>query len=565
MSSTRHRIGKANRVVAQLVYLACIGALTSLTLTTFRALQLPRWSAWIVAIVVGVALAAALMSLAKRGKAYLNGCLIGLLAATAATLVLSEQHFAASAARSMAFAHPLIVLPFEGAPGSRFAAQLYEHVLESLREVEGLDVISAAGAKPLPPDVAAAVGEPTAVMLGASASYEAGRLRSALRIVDGGTGNALWSSEYDASFDALATIDLELAAAVAELQSLLLAESLPSRLEQRRPGSIELFDLYGRVAAAWRMGGPVETSLMEPLQLLERALELDAGFGPAHALAANLEAALPLRGGGGPSARSSAADNIERVERYAEAALMTGPGNARAYQALAKSAQHRWQSGRAGELYELALQRGSTDPWLLMDYAMFSAWTRHREQAIESAERAVRLAPFNAALRAQLGRAYYFCGSYDSAVAAYGEAAELGSTSPRIHLWRAMGEALRGEPALARDALEEYERLRVGVTHLDAQAAYVYAMLDLPEDAVRLVDTLERATASQAVGSATRAVAKMATGEYLEALDWLGDAASARILDEGWEYLMEIAANSWSDPVLNEPAFRELREALRLQ
>jgi hypothetical protein len=64
------------------------------------------------------------------------------------------------------------------------------------------------------------------------------------------------------------------------------------------------------------------------------------------------------------------------------------------------------------------------------------------------------------------------------------------------------------------------------------------------------------------VGSATWALAYLAIGEQERALEWLNTAAENRIPDGGFMVLWWLRANAFSDPVLEQPEFVEVRSRL---
>ena len=93
--------------------------------------------------------------------------------------------------------------------------------------------------------------------------------------------------------------------------------------------------------------------------------------------------------------------------------------------------------------------------------------------------------------------------------------------------------------------------------------AWGYHLLGEPEDAQRVFERFRELAADQHVDSSVWAWAYMGVGDYDEALNQLNAAA------ENLEYLriawvaFYIRQNTWSDPMLEQPEFVEVRERLR--
>ena len=90
-----------------------------------------------------------------------------------------------------------------------------------------------------------------------------------------------------------------------------------------------------------------------------------------------------------------------------------------------------------------------------------------------------------------------------------------------------------------------------------AQLAMGYSMAGRREDAERMVAILEEREEESPVGDSVWALAHIALGEYEEALERL-EAAMAAPSSASYTTLIEIIANPWGDPVLDEPRFREV-------
>jgi hypothetical protein len=94
-----------------------------------------------------------------------------------------------------------------------------------------------------------------------------------------------------------------------------------------------------------------------------------------------------------------------------------------------------------------------------------------------------------------------------------------------------------------------------------AHFARGYGLAGEREDATRVVAALEERAQESPVGEAVWALAYIAIGDYEQALDQLKLAMAAPSA-ASYVSLLEIKANPWADPVLDELRFREVLEPL---
>ena len=93
------------------------------------------------------------------------------------------------------------------------------------------------------------------------------------------------------------------------------------------------------------------------------------------------------------------------------------------------------------------------------------------------------------------------------------------------------------------------------------QVAYGYARLGLQEDAERLLKWYEEFARTQRVSAANLVMMNLARDDEVGALEWLNVVAE-KAPYEGINVVKRIKANVFSDPILNKPAFVELRQQL---
>ena len=259
----------------------------------------------------------------------------------------------------------------------------------------------------------------------------------------------------------------------------------------------------------------------------------------------------------------------DRMESDKRRALELDPGLSRAYIALARINQYRWNGTEARQAYEEGLRLAPNDVDLLRGYAWFNSIARNHEYAIELAERAVDIDPMNAAAHAELGQRLTFAGHWDAAYVAHQAAAFLAPDYGVYRLRVANNQVARGNLPDALSELRTAEALSdltAASPDLLAELAYAYSRAGSAEDARRIVDIIDTESSNTHVGVGARAMSLLALGQHSQALDLLRESAvevvNRGIIDGGFKSLAQISANVLADPELEQPAFQDARSKL---
>ena len=528
----------------------------------FHAAQLPEWSAWALTLVALVLLIAVPALIGRGPGAWVRGAVVVGLSAGVSYYIAATVTGESGDFDDL---KTLILLPPDSVGTTDVVRHFDEYLLEIVALLDGVDVIRAAGAQT---DAGLSVDSGTAQSFAAEAGAGRGEtappvlqlgvegedpIRLAANFREDGVNRTLLSVELTPGFERLADFDLPLARSVASALALGTGPEIEARIVANRPRSRRLFEAYLGVLGNWRELGDGIDSAQAGTQL-DEVLRLDPEFMPALALAANVALAAPPAPGSGADADDAW---LRRAETLAQSALDSSIRNPRAHQALGKAFQFRRDGSGAAEQFGLAFESGANDPWILLDYALFSARAGQCRDARSAANRADRVARATAATRTRQGRVYQVCGDLDAAAGSYTEATRLGADET-AWMWLAATEASRNDHERALEALGAWETSRGNAGSTYAHAAYIYSLLGAGEDAERLVAQID----TRAVGLAADALARLALGDYRDALRVLERLAVRPIDGADRELAMDIAANVWLDPVLNEPAFRDVRERL---
>ena len=204
------------------------------------------------------------------------------------------------------------------------------------------------------------------------------------------------------------------------------------------------------------------------------------------------------------------------------------------------------------------------DPAILTDHAYLNAYTEQHEAANSFLQRAIELDPNNPKWRFNLGDILGLAGDIDGAIETTQAAIALDPTYRLAHVMLGVLEAMRGSSEVALELLRKTELLFAGAAtpSLFAELAYGYGRAGSREDAARIVRQLEETGVEHHVGAGSWALAYLALGNEDEVLRWLETAAADLGPDEGFFEVNAMRANYWSDPILDQPEFVEVRSRL---
>jgi hypothetical protein len=223
-------------------------------------------------------------------------------------------------------------------------------------------------------------------------------------------------------------------------------------------------------------------------------------------------------------------------------------------------------NGRVGlalEETELALRLSPNDPMVLIQNGFFDLAIRDRpDEAIKHAERVIELDPNNLQVYNSLGIWLHIIGRNDAAIEVLQECLTLNPSDGGCSRALAAAEFARGNNEAALDALRLAELS--GGFGTTVYISHGYGLLRQPEDAQRIFEIIRVRAADRYVDPVIWAWAYMGVGDYDEALNQLNTAAEnpELIQDNGRSFY--IAVNIWSDPMLDTPAFVEVRNRLAL-
>jgi TolB-like protein/Flp pilus assembly protein TadD len=112
-----------------------------------------------------------------------------------------------------------------------------------------------------------------------------GRLRVNAQLVSGVSGEHLWAHNFDGSVEDIFDVQDRITAGVAALVAPSIEKAEIEQARRERPGRLAVYDLYLQALAKFDALSPQDNAA--GLELLDRAIVLDADYAPALALAAH--------------------------------------------------------------------------------------------------------------------------------------------------------------------------------------------------------------------------------------------------------------------------------------
>ena len=383
---------------------------------TFEPMGLPAWAvpALIVTAVLGFPVALLLawfLELGDEGvsldtaapdrprprvhgvRRHADVVIIGVLLATVGVLLVKDSDLGRPAPPP---APAIAVLPFENLSGDPeqvyFSDGLAEEVLDRLGRVPGLKVIARAssfdfrGGGGDVTEIAAKLGVTT--LLAGSVRRDGTRLRLTARLLDGATGQQLWSDSFDRDLHDVFAVQAELAGAV--VAALVPAARGELMLDPAPPTtSLDAYDLY--LAARAQLPLRIPEAIEKAVELGEAVVRLDPDFARGQAHLANALIFQVVFFDEVDPNRSP--ERLKRAEAAIYKALSLDPDLSEAHGAYANLLRETERPG-AEEEYRRALELNPNNASTWHDYAFFlSRFPERRDESFRATARSLELDP----------------------------------------------------------------------------------------------------------------------------------------------------------------------------
>ena len=357
----------------------------------------------------------------------------------------------------------IALLPFSNLSGDPeqdyFADGMVEEIARALSRVKSLFVIGGGSslsfkAKPTTPrDAARTLG--VRYVLEGSVRKSGGRVRIAVKLVDGTDGAQIWADRFEDTLEDVFALQDRVALSVAGVIEPAVHEADARRIASRPTGDLGSYDLYLRAYSLYRT--LARADLVAALALLDRAIILDPENGPALGLGAFCRVFLVASGWS-----DDPTGQLSQARALVSRALKVGADDPEVLTNLAIAIGLAGDSETSVVLADRAveLNPGSSWAWFASGFAK----TNIGEPGLgfEHLETALRLDPLSPLRPNTLGVqgfARFAEGRFGEAVALLKQAIQLLPDFLMGQLFLAACFGHLGDPAAGREAIARFQNL----------------------------------------------------------------------------------------------------------
>src|SRR6266436_138234 len=213
------------------------------------------------------------------------------------------------------------------------------------------------------------------------------RVRITAQLIDATNGTHLWADRFDGLLEDVFELQDKVAISVAGVIEPTLRQSEIERARRKRPDSLDAYDLYLRALPDAFATMPEDAD--RALTLLDKAIELEPDFAAAHAIIALCHEQRYLRGGMQEETRNAAL-------RHARQAIAAGGDDAAALATagfVIAVCGHDFETALTA--FDRSFALSSSSALALGLSSIVRAWKGDDATAVEQANRAIRLSPFD--------------------------------------------------------------------------------------------------------------------------------------------------------------------------
>jgi len=322
-------------------------------------------------------------------------------------------------------------------------------------------------------------------VLEGSVRRSANRVRITAQLIDTGSGAHIWADHYDRALDDVFAVQDELTMSVVGVIEPTLRKAEIERARRKRPDSLDAYDLYLRALPLAFTAMPLDAD--KALALLDRAVELEPDYAAVHALIAWCHEQRYLRGGLHEEAKRAALE-------HARAAIAAGGDDAAALATAAfVIAVVEYDYKTATAAFDRSFGLSSSSALALGFSSIVRAWMGDDATAVDQAEHAIRLSPFDPLLYLPyIGLAYthFAAGRFAEAADAADRAAQSNPRFTMPYVLHAAALANLGHGEEARVVADRVRELEPSIT---VSIAIRSARFANPDKKAELGDALRRA------------------------------------------------------------------------
>jgi TolB-like protein/DNA-binding SARP family transcriptional activator/Tfp pilus assembly protein PilF len=379
------------------------------------------------------------------------------------------------------------------------------------------------------------------------------RVRVSPELIKAASGSTYWQQSFAAPLTDIFHVQADIAERVTRGLGLALAIGDRRHMEERPTGDLGAYDLYLRGRYAWHQR--TAAGLDQARRLLERAIELDPAFAPAHAALADVYTVLPLWSNLPPE------QTYPRAKAAALAALKLDSTLAAPYAVLGDiNALYEWDWAAAERNFRRSLaldpNNANTRHWYNEDYLVPVG--RLREALVE-AQHARELDPLSVLINVNYGQRLYQVGRLEEAESQLRSVLALDSSFIVANEFLGTIYLFQGRTAEAVPLLErsiDHARHSINVALL----GYAYAKAGSRLKAEALLRELLERRSKGSISPSSIALLTAGLGDTSETFTWLRRAVEVHDPLLVYNFVIE----PMLEPFRRDPRGMAILRAMRL-
>jgi eukaryotic-like serine/threonine-protein kinase len=366
-----------------------------------------------------------------------------------------------------------------------------------------------------------------------------------LSLVDSGTGNALWGEQYDRKMRDLPILRNDIARDVAQKLRSRLSNTEATNLTKNYTANADALRLYFYGRHSWSKRTP--ESVRKSIEYFNQAIEKDPNFALAYSGLADAYVV--------PALSMAPSDVMPKAKVAATRALEIDNTLAEAHTSLARVLQaYDWNWTEAEREYKRALELDPRYPLAHQWYGGYLERIGRTEEGIAERRVAIELDPLSASTQFELGLAYFYSRDYDRAIQQFQKAVELEPGFPAALSTMIAAYSQKGQHDVAVAKLSEIQE----DNSLNA-AGIVYALAGRKDDAMRIIEKLERRSRQGYVSPTAFAYIYAALGDKEKAIAYLEKGYEERAFQ-----MQFLKIDPRWDKLRNDPRFADLMRRVGL-
>ena len=369
-----------------------------------------------------------------------------------------------------------------------------------------------------------------------------------LELIDAGTGDSLWSEDYNRKLKDLPALQTEITRDVSRKLRSRLSTADAKQLTSNYSENSDAYQDYLKGRYLW--GRRTPESIRRAIDYFNQAIEKDPNYARAYAGLADAYVV--------PASRMAPRDAMPKAKAAAMRALELDDTLAEAHTSLARVLQvYEWNWSEAEKEFKRAIELDPRYPVAHQWYGGYLERTGNIAEAINERKLALELDPLSTITNFELAQSYYFSRDYDKALRQLAATLELDPTFPAAIQYL---PAVYVQKGMFEEAIASINAAQPGAAIGETGTpGYVYAVAGRKAEAIAAVEELLSLRKQQYVSAVSIALVYVGLGKKDEALSWLEKGYEERAFQ-----MQALTVEPRWDSIRSDPRFAALRRRIGL-